>query len=69
MDTFPTNSAATYDSTTPEKATQDEEAAPIITVTNVKLADLPITFSEIKDAVFELASKIQMQDQGFDFNA
>jgi hypothetical protein len=34
----------------------------------VKLADLPISFTEIKDAVFELATRIQLQDQGFDLS-
>ena len=35
-----------------------------MTVTNCKLNDLPLSFLEIKEAVFDLAIQIQVQDQG-----
>jgi hypothetical protein len=42
---------------------EEQEAPQIVTVTNVKLSELPVSFEEIKEAVFELARSIQMQDQ------
>jgi hypothetical protein len=35
-----------------------------MTVTNCKLTDLPVSFLEIREAVFDLANQIQVQDQG-----
>lgn len=37
----------------------EEEQPVIVTVTNIKLQDLPISYQEIKDAVLDLALRIQ----------
>lgn len=44
----------------------EEEPPAVVTVTNVQLQDLPITFPEIKEAVLDLAIAIQHQEQGLD---
>lgn len=44
----------------------EEEQPSLITVTNVQLRDLPVTLQEIKNAVLDLATAIQYQEQGLD---
>lgn len=41
-----------------------EEEPVMITATNVRLSDLPISFEDIKNAVLEMALRIQREDQG-----
>jgi hypothetical protein len=44
----------------------EEEQPTLITVTNVQLHNLPVTLQEIKNAVLDLATAIQYQEQGLD---
>lgn len=43
---------------TGERGPEEEEPV-VLTVTNVRLVDLPISYQEIKDGVFDLAQQIQ----------
>jgi len=47
----------------PQQPAPEEEPV-IITATNVRLSDLPISYEDIKNAVLEMALKIQREDQG-----
>lgn len=56
MEVFHSNMTATQD--TGERGPEEEEPV-VLTVTNVRLVDLPISYQEIKDGVFDLAQQIQ----------